>query len=282
MKQIKSRPILFILLFYSLCFAFRLVEYFLLRTDQSVIGEAIIHKLAGIIFLAVAVHLLSYSWSEIGFSLNHILRCVLLGLLLSSSVFVIAYGVEVFLLLKSGETPALHFFNTSYSILGNRGLQSGIGFILLCIAGNIINVIMEEGIFRGFFVHLAQEKYSFTFACIFASVLFGLWHIVQPLRNVVDGNQSAHGALMYSLMLVGTSTLLGIQFCMLYRLTGSLWAGMIIHFVNNTSANLLHVVTGSGVDELMMLRISVAQTLSFFIVLGFFLFRRDRSYSAPS
>lgn len=282
MKLTKSKPILLILFFFLLCFSFRLIEYLLFRTDQSFIGEAIIHKLAGIISLAVAVHLLSYSWPEIGFSFTHIRRYVIPAMIFSFFIFAIAYGLEILFLAKSGKAPVLQFFNTSYSILGNRDLQNGIGFILLCIVGNVINVIMEEGVFRGFFVRLAQEKHAFFFASIFSSALFGLWHIVQPLRNVLDGNQSVLGALGYSLMLVGSSTLLGFQFCMLYRLTGSLWAGMVMHFVNNTSANLLHVVTDSGVDELMTLRISVAQTLSFLIVLVIFLFWRNRSYSASS
>lgn len=46
---------------------------------------------------------------------------------------------------------------------------------------------------------------------------------------------------------------------------------MAAHFVNNASANLLHVSTAAGVDELQMLRISIAQAISFVVVLVFFL-----------
>ena len=82
------------------------------------------------------------------------------------------------------------------------------------------------------------------------------------------------GAAMAGVLLVVTSTLLGIQFCMLNRVTGSIWAGMGAHFVNNTAINLLHVTTASGVDELQTLRITIAQTASFLIVLAIYL--RDR------
>ena len=58
---------------------------------------------------------------------------------------------------------------------------------------------------------------------------------------------------------------------MLANITGSLWAGMADHFVNNTIINLLHVETSGGSDEFLMLRISIAQTLSFVIILIFYL-----------
>jgi len=79
---------------------------------------------------------------------------------------------------------------------------------------------------------------------------------------------------MSSVLLVSTSTLLAIQLCMLLRVTGSLWAGMAMHFVNNASINLLHVATAGGVDEMQTMRIAIAQTLSFVLVLVLFLRQR--------
>jgi membrane protease YdiL (CAAX protease family) len=57
---------------------------------------------------------------------------------------------------------------------------------------------------------------------------------------------------------------------MLYKITGHIWVGIAAHFVNNASINLLHVVTVAGVDEMQTLRITIAQTLSFVIVLVIF------------
>ncbi|WP_313579585.1 CPBP family intramembrane glutamic endopeptidase [Lacrimispora sp.] len=271
MLDYKRNPIPIILMLYAICFAFRTIEYFIFRTDQSMIGEAFIHKLAGILLLVFSIPFFRYSWTEVGFSPEKALRTMLLGALLGAVVFTAGYGIEIIIQLSTGNFSGLKFYVTSYSVLGNRGMQSGILFIIICIAGNIINVIMEEGVFRGLLVRLAEEKYSFPAACILSSVLFGVWHIMQPLRNVIDGNQSMAGAFMAGLILVVTSTLLGIQYCMLYKLTGSLWAGMAAHFVNNTTANLLHVVSDSGVDELLTVRITIAQTLSFLIVLFFYI-----------
>ena len=35
---------------YILCYVFRIFEYFVLRTDQTLIGEAIVHKLLELVF----------------------------------------------------------------------------------------------------------------------------------------------------------------------------------------------------------------------------------------
>jgi len=71
----------------------------------------------------------------------------------------------------------------------------------------------------------------------------------------------------------------GIQYVMMFKLTGALWTPMAVHFVNNASANLLHVVTITGADELLVTRISVAQSLSFLIVLVLFLYHKYRKLS---
>ena len=276
MKNIKQRPVQFILLFYFICFIFRAIEYLLIRTDQSILGEAFIHKLIGIFLLVLAVRLIKYNWRDVGFCVDKFIRDTGLGLLLGGIVFGVAYGVEIIMQTVAGNAPSFSFYATSYAIQGSSVMQNGLIFILICVLGNIINVVMEEGVFRGLFVRLTEEKHSFLKACIFSSLLFGFWHIAQPVRNVLDGEQSLLGAFMMGLMLVSTSALLGIQYTMLFKITGSIWIGMAAHFVNNASVNLLHIQTITGADELLTIRLTITQTLSFVIVLIFFLLHRRR------
>ncbi len=264
----------FVLWFYLICFVLRNAESILIRTDQTVIGEAFIHKLLGIVLLAMALRLLQYRWADIGFCRSRLAGGLLKGALLGGGAFAVAYGVEMITQAVAGNAPTLRFYATSYTVLGNISLQGGFLFILACIVGNIINVVMEEGVFRGFFVKLMENRYSFWKACLFSSALFGLWHIAQPLRNLIDGEQSLMSAATSALLLVITSTLFGIQLCMLMKLTGSLWAGMMVHFINNASVNLLHVVTTMGMDAFQTMRITVAQTLAFIVVLVMFLQRK--------
>ena len=163
----------------------------------------------------MAVRFVKYKWCEIGLSTDTFVRGTLLGLLLGGGVFTVAYSVEIIMLSMSGNSPSLSFYVTSYAIEGSRVMQDGVLFILICILGNIINVVMEEGVFRGLFVRMTREKYSFALACVLSSLLFGFWHIAQPVRNVLDGEQSIPGALMMGLMLVVASALIGVQYVML-------------------------------------------------------------------
>lgn len=126
---------------------------------------------------------------------------------------------------------------------------------------------MEEGIFRGLFIRLYETRYSFVKAVAFSSILFGIWHIAAPVRSLLDGEMSAFGAVMTAMILILTTGITGAKFCLLAKITGSLWMPMADHFFNNTIINLMHVVTLSGTDELQVIRITIAQTVSFLIVL---------------
>ena len=81
---------------------------------------------------------------------------------------------------------------------------------------------------------------------------------------------------MNCLMLFITSTLVGFKFVMLTSGTGNLYMAMGDHFVNNTIVNLLHVMSNTGGDEMMVVRVLVAQTVSFIAVLIWYIKKRKR------
>lgn len=265
MKQ-TTKVIQQIFLIYLLCYLARIVEYFILRTDQTIIGEAFIHKLFGIAVVIFVMKKSGYGFSDIGISKTGIFKYTMLGLLLGLSMFTIGYFIE-FLLLKSQQgIAAIEFYVSAYAVDQNIATQTGIFFILICIIGNLINVMMEEGLFRGLFPRMLNQK-SFFPVAIFCSVLFGFWHIIGPIRNYVDGMSSFQGMVANCLMLLISSFLIALKFAMLAHIEGALYMGMADHFVNNTIVNLLHVVGKTGADEMMFLRISIAQGISFVIVL---------------
>jgi hypothetical protein len=73
---------------------------------------------------------------------------------------------------------------------------------------------------------------------------------------------------------------MSVKWGLLYRMTGNLWTGLADHFFNNAVAsNMLHVVTDSGADEMQIVRIMLAQMISFAFVAVLYR-RKDKSADA--
>lgn len=269
-----KKPLLTVISLYFLCYLSRFIEYFFIQTDRTFWGEAFLHKVMGIVVLCIAARLLSLRLREIGFAKDNILKHTFWGLAFGLLIFALAYGAEILVAALSGRFQTLRLYISSYSIDGNVGNQTGLLFFVICIVGNIINVLMEEGIFRGLFQRLLEQKYKFITSAVLVSILFGLWHVIAPIRQFYEGG-SMGGMIANLALLVIATAFGGFKFALLTKMTGSLYMAMGDHFVNNTIVNMLHVVSTSGTDDLMIVRMSIAQTLSFVIVLIVYLKKHD-------
>ena len=72
------------MIIFMLCLSIRFVEYFLIETDKTAIGENVLHKVVGIILLALLLKKINFTWGDIGFQKNGFVRGILKGLLLGS------------------------------------------------------------------------------------------------------------------------------------------------------------------------------------------------------
>lgn len=266
-KQKKQNVLTAVLAIYFICYGFRVFEYFILRTDKTWVGEAVVHKLTGIVILFAAVGFLRETLADIGLACKGGLRNIGKGLFFGIGVFIIAYAVEIMMAIAGGTFVSLQVYVSTYAVDQNLGHRTEWLFYIICIVGNMVNVFMEEGIFRGLFQKILEKKYSFMCSALIASILFGLWHIVGPIRNYFDGVSGVEGMIANAIMLTVTSALVGFKFALLTKMTGSLYMAMGDHFVNNTIVNILHVVSETGIDEMMFVRITIAQSVSFLLVL---------------
>lgn len=92
-KKYKSDSLCVVI--FTLCLAARFIEYFLIETDRTAIGENVLHKAAGIIILALTLKRVNLTWSDIGFQRNGFVSSILKGLLLVSVCFIISFGLEL-------------------------------------------------------------------------------------------------------------------------------------------------------------------------------------------
>jgi hypothetical protein len=149
----------FLVGFFLVLYAFRLVDSFLLRTDQGPLGELFTHKIIGIALMVAVVLFLRLKPADIGFKRNLLPRGVLIGIAIGGSAYIAAYAIEILVAVLQGKSPVLRFYATRYNITGNTALGGGILFILVSTMGNIINVIMENAVFSGVMITVAERRY---------------------------------------------------------------------------------------------------------------------------
>ena len=267
-RNIKCKPTNLCMIIFMLCLSVRFVEYFLIETDKTAIGENVLHKVVGIIILAVILKGSNLTWSDIGFQRNGFAGSILKGLLLGSVCFTISYGLELEIFILQGNPAHLEIYISSFSLTGSQIKNTDFFFFLLCILFNIVNVWMEEGVFRGLFLKTLSETKPFMQANFIAAFLFGIWHIVMPIRSYVNGEMSFAAMVLMGIGYIILAGIMGIKWGLLYRIKGNIWVGLGDHLFNNTVAtNMLHVVSLKGADELQIVRIMAAQIISFAFVM---------------
>lgn len=273
-RRIENSTIRNSIIIFLLCLAVHTFEVLVIRTDETFIAECFINKVFGIILLYVILKILKWHWRDIGFIKQKLLPNVLKGFVLCFVFYLIAFVIEFVILAIQGTPAHMEFFVTGFSLTGNVVKQTGFGFVLMCIGFNIINVWMEEGLFRGFYITYIAKEHSKKTALYVAAFLFGLWHLVTPFRSLIDGEMSIGVFAIMSIGYVILSGIMGIKWGLLYQLSGTIWIGLADHFFNNCIVtNLLHVVTDNGVDELQIVRVLIGELTSFIAVIIYFKIR---------
>ncbi|MGG2093034.1 type II CAAX endopeptidase family protein [Bacillus sp. S13(2024)] len=98
--------------------------------------------------------------------------------------------------------------------------------IFSVISACIFAPIMEEVIFRGFFLNRMTYKWGVKRAIIVSSLIFGFGHI-----DVI-------GAFLF-----------GVVMCLLYIKTKSLWTNIIVHALNNSVVSIIQFSDSSRAQE---------------------------------
>ncbi|MBQ2481250.1 MAG: CPBP family intramembrane metalloprotease [Treponema sp.] len=244
------------------------IEFLFIRTDQTIIADNVITKIFCIIATLVAMKICGLKLSDVGLKNKNTFKYIGYGLGLGIFTFAISYGLEMLILAAQGKEPQLSAYITNFGLSGATSEFSlSSQAIIICVIANIINVLAEEGMYRGFILKAVTDRWGFKTGNYVQAFLFGIWHIVMCVLGVYDGQMSVVQAIVFAIGYVVLAGILAIEWGTCVNMSGVLWVGLSEHFFNNFIGNFLHVVSTSGTDEYQIVRIVISNFLSLGIVL---------------
>ena len=244
------------------------IEFLFIRTDQTIIADNVITKIFCIIATLVAMKICGLKLSDVGLKNKNTFKYIGCGLGLGLFTFSISYGLEMLILAAQGKEPQLSAYITNFGLSGATSEFSlSSQAIIICVIANIINVLAEEGMYRGFILKAVADRWGFKTGNYVQAFLFGIWHIVMCVLGVYDGQMSVVQAIVFAIGYVVLAGILAIEWGTCVNMSGVLWVGLSEHFFNNFIGNFLHVVSTSGTDEYQIVRIVISNFLSLGIVL---------------
>ena len=264
----KTRVIITIVAVYVICSVVKYIEFFFIQTDQTFIADNVICKIFSIIVLATVLAIWKLSFKKIGFDLSRIWKNMFYGFALGIITFAVSYLLEILTLFAQGKNVRLGFYVTNFALSGaTNTVELSLSALLICMAGNIINVVAEEGLFRGLFLYLAKEPFGFRKANFIQALLFGTWHFVSVALELRNGTMTIPTAFVMTVGYIILAGILALEWGTCVSMTGVLWVGVFEHYFNNFIGNTLHVITETGTDELQIPRIVLSNILSLTVVL---------------
>ncbi len=137
----------------------------------------------------------------------------------------------------------------------------GAPLLAVILAVVIVAPLFEEIMFRGIVYDSLQKRMNMYVAAVIAGLLFGLYHM-----NIFQGTFASLIGIVMGLSLIWTK---------------SIWAPMIIHFVNNLVSVLLSFsIFGSWLDLEKTVPVILALTISL-TMLPFGIYKLYRTYEKP-
>ena len=113
-RNIKCKPDHLCIAIFTLCLSVRFAEYFLIETDKTAVGENVLHKIVGMILLALVLKRVNLSWSDIGFHRNSFVSSILKGVLLGCVCFAVSYGLELAVFILQGNPAHLEIISAVF------------------------------------------------------------------------------------------------------------------------------------------------------------------------
>ncbi|GAA2234681.1 type II CAAX endopeptidase family protein [Promicromonospora sukumoe] len=149
-------------------------------------------------------------------------RHLVVAALLGVAAYVLGTVAAIVYMVVSGDTQNVQ---TSYQAAAAGGWWS-LAFAI--IAGAVLTPLGEEAFFRGVLANAFLARYKAWIAVLASAAIFAVAHGINPVLPV--------------------AFVVGVLTALLFRWSGSIWPGVLLHGVNNATALLVPLlVTRAGV-----------------------------------
>lgn len=240
-----ARPVFTSLAFFLALVALRFTEIVVPGLD-TLPDKNIFSRILGFLLVLGYLGALRKSMSSIGLHARHFGKAFLVGGLSLILMYVTLYIIQFYRLSSAGETPRIVFAVINKA----SGTNYGLYFTLFQLFGQIVNVFMEEGIFRGVMLPHLMQRFKFSQANMLQALLFGLAHLALAgsLSNWLSGQATAGEALSEAGFLLLATITGGLVFGYLYYRTGSLWTVIFAHLIDNCVTKFFHIQTATRLN----------------------------------
>jgi membrane protease YdiL (CAAX protease family) len=243
---------------------FKTLDVFVFRLDE-LLGEIIVSKSLGFLLVLAYLWFVGKSVTAIGLHGRSVVKALIIGATGIILILLVSYGLQFGILFGGGKEPSLVFV----AIDPTAGVTGGLSFALFLLVGNFINSFMEEGLFRGVMLRHLRVSLSFWRANFLQAAFFAIWHLNWPIKQFMTGQLDLGGAAFQSIMMLIATGIYGFAMGYLYLKTDNLWAPWLMHTINNTVQNMVHIRTIDGLDsDVMVFKITL--TVSFIAIIPFF------------
>jgi len=236
-------PITVLIIISLFCLILRLLDTFVLPVTELV-GELILSKSLGLILIILYLWSINRKPKAIGIHKNNGAQSFAIGFLVAAMMLGVYYVLILVVNSISGIEGRLEFAPTD----PKTGLRGDYYFALWLLFGNIVNVLMEEGLFRGLMVRKFLDKITFWRTNILQAFLFGIWHITWPIKDFIDGEITFGGFIMQSIIQSFSPFLIALTWGYIFFKTANLIGPLICHYLWNSILNIFLFVTTSEED----------------------------------
>ena len=256
--------ILIPIILFIIAVVLKILDVFVFHIDER-LGEIIVSKSLGFLLVVAYLWLVGKSVTAIGLHGKYVKEALVIGSTGIILILLFSYGLQFGVLVGAGKEPSL----VLTAIDPTAGVTGGVAFALFLLVGNFINSFMEEGLFRGVMLRHFRASLSFWRANFLQAAFFGIWHLNWPIKQFMTGQLDAGGLVSQSLIILIATGIVGFAMGYLYLKTGNLWSPWIMHTINNSIQNMVHIRTIDGLDSDMML-FQIVLTLSLIAIIPFF------------